>query len=109
MGDTKKTTTTKPSLLCPLIFSLLISEVAEFVRKNGEHGIQLLPCLEEIFLLLLTDDIVLVSSTPSGLQNQIHNLDEASNSVGLTVNLDKTKVMIFRKGGHITSGEKWFL
>ena len=95
-------------LLSPLIFSLLISEVAEYVRKNGKHGIQLLPSLEEIFLLLFADDIVLVSSTPSGLQNQINNLEKASNSLGLTVNLDKTKVMIFRKGGHIGAGEKWF-
>ena len=61
----------------------------------------------EIFLLLFPDDIVLVSSTPLGLQNQINNL-EPSNSVGLTVNLDKRKMVIFRKGGHITTGEKWF-
>ena len=32
-------------LLSPLIFSLLISEVAKYVRKNGKHGIQLLPSL----------------------------------------------------------------
>ena len=93
-------------LFSPLILSLLISEVAEYVRKNGKHGIQLLPSLEEIFLLLFADDIVLVSSTPSGLQNQINNLEKASNSLGLTMNLDKTKVMIFRKGGHIGAGEK---
>ena len=48
-------------LLSPLIFSLLISEVAEYVRKNGKHGIQLLPSLEEIFLLLFADDIVFES------------------------------------------------
>ena len=29
-------------------------------------------------------------------------------SLSLTVNLDKTKVMIFRKGDHISVGEKWF-
>ena len=91
-------------LLSPLIFSLLISEVAEYVRKNGKHGIQLLANLEEIFLLLFADDIVPVSSTPSGLQNQINNLEKASNSLGLTVNLDKTKVMIFRKGRHNGAG-----
>ena len=95
-------------LLSPLIFSLLTSEMAEFVRRTGKHGIQLLPCLEKIFLRLFADYIVLVSSTPSGLQNQINNLEQASNSVGLTVNLDKTKAMIFRKGGHIASGKKWF-
>ena len=77
-------------------------------EKNGKHGIQLLPSLEEIFLLLFADDIVLVSSTPSGLQNKINNLEKASNSLGLIVNLDKTKVMTFRKGGHIGAGEKCF-
>jgi len=96
-------------LFSPLIFSLLISEVANFVRLKGRHGIQLLPGLEEIFLLLFADDIVLISSTPTGLQNQLNNLNIASKKVGLSVNLDKTKVMIFRKGGHIAAREKWFL
>ena len=50
---------------------------------------------------------MLVSATPSGLQNQINNHEKASKSLGLTVNSDKTKVMIFRKGGHISVEEKW--
>ena len=87
------------------MFSLFIPEVADFVRENGKHGIQLIPGFEEIFLLLFADDIVLISSTPSGLQ-KIDNLEKASKSLGFTVNLDKTKVMIFRKGGHIAAGEK---
>ena len=94
--------------LSPLIFSLLISEVADFVRRSGKHGIQLLPSHDEIISLLFADGIVLVSSTPSGLQNQINSLEKASKSLGLTVNLDKTK-MFFRKGGHIAAGQKWFL
>lgn len=94
-------------LLSPVIFSLLISEVAEFVRQNGRHGIQLLPGLDEIYSLLFADDIVLLASSPNGLQNQIKNLELASKSLGLTVNLDKTKVMIFRKGGFISAKEKW--
>jgi hypothetical protein len=94
-------------LLSPLIFSLFVSEVADFVRENGKHGFQLIPGLEEVFLLLFADDIVLLSSTPAGLQNQITNLERASKSLGLTVNLDKTKVMVFRKGGHLAAGEKW--
>ena len=57
---------------------------------------------------MVADDIVLVSSTPSGLQNQINNLEKASKSLGLTVNLYKTKVMIFIKGDHISVGENGF-
>ena len=94
-------------MLSPLIFSMLISNVADYVRTNGKHGVQLIPGREEIFLLLFADDIALVSTSPAGLQNQINNLDKASEGIGLTVNLDKTKIMIFRKGGHISSVEKW--
>ena len=61
-------------------FSLLISEVANFIRKKGKYGIQLIPGQDEIFLLLFADDIVLLSSTSTGLQNQINSLETASSS-----------------------------
>ena len=80
--------------------------LSQTIRKRG---IQLLPGHDEICSLLFADDIVLVSSTPSGLQNQINSLEKASKSLGLTVNLDKTKVMFFRKGGHISAREKMVL
>lgn len=95
-------------MLSPLIFSLLINEVAENVSKNGKHGIQFLPGLKEIFLLLFADDICLFSTTPAGLQNQINSLECASEKLGLSVNLQKTKIMVFRKGGHLSKYEKWF-
>lgn len=96
-------------LLSPLIFSLLISEVSEEVTARGRHGFQFLPGLRELFLLLFADDIVLLSSSPVGLQNQLNNLAIASDKLGLKVNLDKTKVMIFRKGGRLSKQNKWFL
>jgi len=57
---------------------------------------------------LFADDICLISTTPAGLQNQINNLEKASEALGLSVNLNKTKIMIFRKGGHLSKAEKWF-
>ena len=93
----------------PTIFSLYISFAAEYIRERGLHGIQFLPNAKEIFLLLFADDVVLLSTTPVGLQNQITNLEYISKKLGLIVNTDKTKVMIFRKGGYLTGGEKWFL
>lgn len=95
-------------MLSPLIFSLLITEVADKVTSNGRHGVQFLPGLQEIFLLLFADDICLISTTPVGLQNQLNNLEQASSALGLSVNLKKTKVMVFRKGGHLSKTEKWF-
>ena len=82
-------------LLSPLIFSLLISEVAELVNKKGKHGYQFVPNYREIFLLLFADDIALISTSPAGLQNQINNLEHASDSLGLKFNTQKTKIMFF--------------
>ena len=93
----------------PGIFSLFINVVAEFVRARGKHGVQMLPGMMEIFLLLFADDIALISTTPAGLQNQINNLVQVSNSLNLKVNSDKTKIVVFRKGGHLAKGEHWFL
>ena len=81
-------------LLNPLIFSLLISEVANFVRKNGKDGIQLILGQNENILSLFADDIVSISPTPTGLQNQLNSLKKASTSWALIVNFEKKNHVI---------------
>ena len=44
-----------------------------------------------------------------GLQNQINSLKTAADRLGLQVNIQKTKVVIFRKGGHIAAHEHWII
>ena len=96
-------------LLSPKMFGLFINEVTDEIRKAGRHGILLSNLIEEIFSLLFADDVALVSHTPVGLQNQLNVLARASAKIGLKVNLDKTKVMVLRKGGHLATHEKWFI
>ena len=93
----------------PFLFSLYIDTVAEYIRRKGKHGIQMMPNMTEVFLLLFADDVVLLSTTPTGLQNQLNNLDHISKALDLKVNTDKTKVMVFRRGGHLAFGERWYL
>ena len=95
--------------LSPLLFSFLISEVAAEVIANGKHGVQLMPNTTELFILLFADDVVLLSDTISGLQNQLDFLQSSAHKLGLAVNTQKTKVMVFRLGGHLAKHEKWFL
>ena len=80
-----------------------------YIRRLGRHGVQLLPGCPEIFSLLFADDVVLLSTTPVGLQCQIDSLHEESKRLGLRVNLGKTKAMVFRRGGFLSKGEKWSL
>ena len=94
--------------MSPIIFAIIVNYVASMVIQNGKHGVQISPD-KIIYLLLYADDIVLISDSIMGLQNQLNNLKKGADSVGLTVNKDKTKVMVFRKGGYISVKEKWFL
>lgn len=93
----------------PIIFSLLISYVAKMVNQKGKHGVQLMPESVIIYLLMFADDIVLISDTVTGLQNQLNVLLEESCKLGLMVNSDKTKIVVFRNGGFLAEHEKWFL
>ena len=95
-------------LLSPLLFSILINKVARKIAEKGRAGYQFITGGKEIFSLLFADDIVLISMTPSGLQNQINNLKMESEKLGLEVNLNKTKTMAFRGGGYLGKAEKWY-
>ena len=62
--------------------------------------------VSELFILLLADDVTFLATTPSGLQNQLNCLRDCCVKMGMEVN-DKTKVMVFIKGGHLGKHEKW--
>ena len=48
---------------------------------------------------MFADDLVLLSESAEGLQKCIDKLDDYCSMWGLSVNIDKTKVIIFNKGG----------
>ena len=60
-----------------------------------------------MFILLLANDIVLLSETVIGLQTQLNNLKNAANELQLKVNLDKSNIVVFRKGGYLAARERW--
>ncbi len=78
------------------------------ILENGKHGVQLFPDLLEILLLMFADDVVLVSHTISGLQQQLHILETYADTWGLTVNLDKSNIVVFRRGGPLSKKEIWY-
>ena len=93
--------------LSPTLFSLFINSLSNIMTSKGKHGLQLLPGLIELFILLFADDIVLMSLTPVGLQNQLNVLKSCCDNLNLQVNEEKTKIMVFRKGGVLRENEKW--
>ena len=65
--------------------------------------------MRELNLLLFADDVSSFSDTVIQLQRQIDGIAKFSDSVGMKINLDKSKIMVFRNGGVIKQNEKWFL
>ena len=60
----------------------------------------------QLYLLLFADDAVLVSETREGLQRSLDNLHEYCIKWNLNVNIEKTKIVVFRKrGGGVGGGE----
>jgi len=93
----------------PVLFSLVVNEVAKEINRKCKHGVQLLPNMREITNLLFADDIVLLSDSVPGLQNQLNNLKMSAEKFGLIINNEKTNVIVFRRGGHLAAHEKWSL
>ena len=49
-----------------------------------------------------------MSDTAQGLQQKLNILEQQSKRLGVRVNLEKTKIIVFRKGGFLSKYEKWF-
>ena len=57
--------------------------------------------------MLLADDVVLLSETVVGLQTQLNSLQRAASSLQLKVNMSKSNLIVFRKGGYLGARERW--
>jgi hypothetical protein len=82
-------------LISPILFNLYINDLAVEL-KDAECGIA--AGGEMLSVLLYADDLVLLSSTEQGLQQQLDVLHSWCERWKLTVNVEKSKVMHFRRG-----------
>ena len=95
-------------MLSPRLFTIFISEVSKALNSTCSSGFQFLSNLAIIHHLFFADDIILVSDTAQGLQQKLNILEQQSKRLGVTVNLEKTKIIVFRKGGFLSKYERWF-
>jgi len=94
--------------LSPTLFSFLINELAIEISQNGKFGVQLNPDIVQVLIMLFADDVILASYCATGLQTQINILKQYADSFSMTVNLSKTKIIVFRKGGFLGAREVWW-
>ena len=96
-------------ILSPLLFSLYMNKLVEMLKCYDCQGMYVNEMAKNIMILLYADDVAKGACTVKKLQDMINVLEEFCKNWGLSVNVDKTKIMVFRKGGSIRNNEKWYM
>lgn len=80
--------------LSPTLFNVFINDLPQYLQDNDS------PALDEhknihISRLLYADDLVILSTSKTGLQNKLNKLNQFCTDWGLKINREKTKIVIF--------------
>ena len=87
---------TQGDKLSPLLFSLFIADLPDFIDSNQ--------CL----IILYADDLIIASPFLLDVKRSLNDLHEYCRINKLTVNVQKTSMMKFRKGGPLKKSDKVF-
>jgi exonuclease III len=88
--------------LSPLMFALFVNDLPEALGGGCNLG------GIKVNVLLYADDIVILSPSSVDLQIMIRNLEKYCDLWNLKVNLNKSKIVVFRKGGKLRQVDKWW-
>ena len=92
--------------LSPDVFGIFTNDLEKELKEKPDGDAPVLPVKmphkgvllgRRILVLLYADDAGLMSTTAQGLQNQLSVLQRFCNARSLTVNVAKTKIMVFEK------------
>ncbi|KAI5751074.1 hypothetical protein M8J77_003920 [Diaphorina citri] len=91
----------------PLLFLLFLNDLEEYFKTKGSRGVPINE-LTEILLLLYCDDLVIFASDRVDLQRKLNLLEGYCETNHMLVNINKTKVVIFRQGGRLSRLDKFY-
>ena len=83
-------------LSSPIIFSLFINDLIAYLRSESDRGVFISNEIEDVMAFMFADDISCFSDTVIRLQRLINLVEKFCKSVGMTLNLAKTKIIVFR-------------
>ena len=85
-------------ILSPLLFNIFLSDFQKHVEKEGNEPLEIAPG-DPMGCIIWADDILLLSKSELGLSNMLRTLKTYTEKNGMSINMDKTKIMIFNKNG----------
>lgn len=92
--------------LSPFLFSLFLNDMEQELKDKNMTAVTIGEL--NLFLLLYADDSVIFAETGEELQKGLDIVYDYCTRWRLTVNTDKTKVLVFRRGGKLSRDDHWF-
>jgi hypothetical protein len=92
-------------MVSPLLFAFFINELV--TEMSDCNGIFLSEEAPNVCSLLFVDDVANVADTAGRLQSQINILAQFCDKWGLSLNINKSQIVVFRNGGYLRHYEKW--
>lgn len=99
--------------LSPLLFSVYLNDLETYLEINMASGVTCeindidIYAYIKILILLFADDTVLFSQTKEELQDTLNIFENYCDKWKLTVNVNKTKILIF-SGGKVPSNQNFY-
>ena len=95
--------------LSPFLFSIFMNDLEDYLEQHGLSGIicetqdaeDIAVTYFKLFILLYADDTVIISETSDGLKEALNTFESYCNDFKLSVNISKTKIVIFSKGNKV--------
>jgi hypothetical protein len=80
-----------------------VSQIVLIVRQSGWPSFLSIACYLRIFIILYADDTVILSESAEGLQEALSAFEKYCNIWKLTVNTNKSKIVVFSKKKYKTN------
>ena len=85
-------------ILSPILFNIFLSDLQQELEQKYCNPVNISSSVES-GCLTWAADLLLMWKTEIGLQNMLKALKNYTSKNGMTLNIEKTKVMIFNKSG----------
>ena len=95
-------------MLSPFLFIFYLNEFVNMCKTNSCNGIYVNETYDAVNMLLYADDLVIIGDTIGHVQRLLNLLNEYCSKWGLSVNMVKTKLMVYRNGGITKKNEKCY-
>lgn len=96
-------------MLSPFLFNIYLNELIEECKNKGCEGVYINEEFPNVMMLLFADDATQGADTVGRLQKLLDTLADYSHKWGLSINAEKSKIVVFRNGGYLRQNEKWYL